>query len=91
MQGGVQSHPQRQAGLACAGSPGHDDQIRRLQAGGLFIEVRKPRRNAGDLFLLFIQFVDVFHRIGHDGAHRAEGAFQPAFRDPENVPLRVIQ
>ena len=87
----VQSHPQSQAGLACARPPGHDNQIGGLEAGGPFIQIRKPRRNAGDLFLLFVQLVDVFHRIGHDSAHWTKRAPHPAFRNPENVLLGVVQ
>ena len=80
-------------GLAHRGTPGHDDQIGILQARRHLVEIFVAGRDASDLALVFVQFLDALDRLVEGGLYRhvAGTAALTLVRDGEDQALGFFQ
>ena len=72
LERGVLRHVERERGLPHARAAGDDDEVARLQAGGLLVEVDEAGRHAGDQLLALVELLDRLHRLDDDVAHAEE-------------------
>jgi hypothetical protein len=82
---------ERERRLAHARAAGDDDEIARLQAGGLVVEVGEARGHAGDVLALVEQLLDLVH-VGMDQIlDRREPLLRAFLADLEDARLGAIE
>jgi len=95
MQRDVLGDIERERGLAHRGTPGDDDQLARLQARGLGVEVVEAGRHPGDVGGI-VAVVEVIDALQHAREHRLD-LLQPhavpgaGLADLENARLGLVQ
>src|SRR5687768_8910448 len=81
---------EREGRLSHAWASGDDDEIRRLEARRLEIELLEAGGDAGDVLLPLVEPLDVLERVLEDFADGQRAALQPPLGETEDTLLGVV-